>query len=122
MKAPQTNPSKTILTIVLGLLLLFVLFKYQWALITAIIIGLVGLFSDKASVAIDRIWMKLALLLSKIFPPILLGLIFYLFLFPISLLARLFRNKDELQLKNKETHNWMSRENKIEKTSFEKMW
>lgn len=122
MTAKKSNPIHTVLTIVIGFLVLYLIFKFSWALNMAIAIGILGLLSNRLSSLIDAAWMKLAKVLSYIVPNLLLSVIFYFILFPLALLSKLFGNKDELHLKNKATHNWKERTSKIKKVDFEKMW
>jgi hypothetical protein len=100
MKINKTEPIKTVLTISLGFLIIYLIFKWNWAIWVSLIIGVLGLFSPYLSKLIDYLWMKLALVLGFIIPNILLSAIFFLFLFPISLIAKLFGKKDPLKLKN----------------------
>jgi hypothetical protein len=88
----------------------------------SIIIGLVGVISDSASLIIDKIWFKISHILSLIVPNILLGLIFYLILFPISLLSRLFGNKDALNLKNNTKTLFINKNSIFKAKSFEQPW
>ncbi len=122
MKVPKTNPTKTVLIISIGFILVFLLTKAHWAIIVALIIGIIGAFSSYLSRQIDFVWMKLSRLLSLIIPNILLSIIFYLFLFPIALMSRLFLKKDPLMLKNTHESVFKSSNKKFEKTSFEKPW
>jgi hypothetical protein len=101
MKTTKSNSAKTVLIISIGFTVVFLLFESKWALNTAIIVGLLGIISNKICDVIDFLWMKLAKVLSFIVPNILLSIIFYLFLFPIAVLSRLFGNKTGLQLKKK---------------------
>jgi hypothetical protein len=118
----KTDTSKsTILVITLGFLILFLLFKQQWAIYTALIIGLTGTLSNWAAYKIELLWFKLSHVLSKIIPSILLATIFYLFLFPISLISKLF-TKDPLLIKNNYNSTFKD-VLKIEiKKSMEKTW
>lgn len=122
MAAHKSNPTQTVLTIVIGFLLLELAFNLGWSLYVAITVGTLGLLSTTLSKGIETVWMKLAKALSYIIPNILLSAVFYLILFPLSLLSKLFGSKNELHLKNKDTHSWKVRSEKIEKVSFEKMW
>lgn len=118
----KNNPSKTVLTICIGFCFIFLYFDYKWSLYLALSIGLLGVVSDKISSAIDFLWMKLAKVLSLIIPNLLLTAIFFLCLFPIALLQKLFSNKNTLKLKNNTTSLWSNTTEKISKSSFEKMW
>src|SRR6185369_16965510 len=98
MNSAKSDPSRTVLTISVGFLVMYLITKWHWAILVSVIIGIIGVFSFYLSKQIDFLWMKLTWLLSYIVPNILLGIIFYLFLFPISLVAKLFRKEDSLQL------------------------
>ena len=122
MKAVKSNPVKTVLIISTGFAIVYLITNWQWSIVTAVIVGVLGILSVKLSKLIDYFWMKLAWLLSLIIPNILLGLIFYLFLFPIAILSRVFGKTDSLQLKNKSNSLWVNRDDVIDKLSFEKTW
>jgi hypothetical protein len=122
MKTTKNNSAKTVLIISTGFLIVFFVFNFKWALDTALIVGILGIISNKISVAIDFLWMKLAKVLSFIVPNILLSVIFYCFLFPIAILSKVLGNKNGLQLKNRSNSLWIKKNIQIEKVSFEKMW
>lgn len=122
MKQPKTNPTQTMLTICVGFLVIHLITKADWAIYISLVIGLLGVFSPFLSQKIDFLWMKLAWVLSLIMPNILLSIIFYLFLFPIALLSKLFGNKDPLMLKHTQKSTFRTREKPFEKSSFEKPW
>ncbi len=57
----------------------------------------------------NKLWMKFSLLLARFVSPIILGVLFYIFISPLALALRLF-GRDELRLKSKKlTTNWQSR-------------
>jgi len=119
----KTDTSKsTILVICMGFLVLFLLFKWKWALYTSLGVGVVSLASSFMSRKIEWVWMKLSEILGYIVPNILLTLIFFLFLFPISLLAKLF-NKDNLMLSKKYKSYFIdTSDREMDVKSFEKTW
>lgn len=102
MKAIPSNPPKTLLTIAIGffILALIALSKsnpiHVYLNTVVILVSLIGLTSRKASLVIEKYWHALARILSKIFPPIILGIIYYIALVPLALASRLFRKKDPL--------------------------
>jgi len=122
MKATKNNTVKTVLIISVGFGILFLLFDAIWALYTSLIIGVLGIISNRSAQAIDHLWMKLAKILSFIVPNILLSIVFYLFLFPIAVLSKIFGNKNALQLENNNATLWINKNAQTEKSSFEKMW
>ncbi|MBK7338789.1 MAG: hypothetical protein IPJ00_22830 [Saprospirales bacterium] len=78
----KSNPVKTLLTISMGFLGLFLAFDLSWAIWVALGVGVIGLFSDFLSAKIEYLWMKLAHVMGMIVPPVLLAGIFFLFLSP----------------------------------------
>lgn len=121
MKGVKTNPIQTVLTITVGLMIVYLITDIRWILLTSLIIGLIGVFSPFLSKQIDFVWMKLTWVLSLIVPNILLSIVFYLFLFPIALLSRLFK-KDDLMLKKQEKTLFRETNTKFDKAYFEKTW
>ena len=118
----KSNPIKTVLTITVGFLVVYLITKWQWALTVAGIIGLAGLFSDFLAQKVEWVWMKLTWVLSLIVPNILLSLLFFLFLFPIAVLTRLFGKKNLLQLKNTDTTTWIEDRKRFDAKSMENPW
>ena len=118
----KLKAKSTILVIVVGFIIIYTYSKNDNFLRISIIIGLLGVISDSASLIIDKIWFKISYILSLIIPNILLGSIFYLILFPIALLSRLFGNKDALMLINNKESFFKNRIQKFKITSFENPW
>lgn len=117
----KSNPPKTMLTIAVGFMVIFLLTNLKWALITSIAIGFIGIISDKISSYLEILWFKLAWVLGLIIPKILLTVIFYLFLFPIALLSKLSK-KDPLALKLQKGTLWKSHNREFDHAYFEKTW
>ena len=118
----KSNPTKTVLTITVGLVIVFVLTKMRWALTAAVLVGLAGVFSDYLAQKIEWLWMKLTWLLSLVVPNVLLSLVFYLFLFPIAILAKLLSKKNALQLNNSTNSVYIETNKKFEAKDFENPW
>lgn len=118
----KLKAKSTILVIVLGFIIIYAYSKNFNFLKVSIIIGLLGVISDKASLLIDKIWFKISYILGLIVPNILLGLIFYFILFPIALLSRLFGNKDALNLKNNTKTLFINKNSIFKAKSFEQPW
>ena len=117
----KDTSKSTMLVISIGFLIQYLIFSWQWAVITFLIVGIVGIISGPLSRIIEKGWMELARILSSIIPSILLGIVFYLFLFPISLISKLF-TKDPLMLSNKCKTYFFTINKEVEKKSFEKIW
>jgi hypothetical protein len=122
MQKMKSNPAKTALTISMGFLLIFWFSQMKWALIVSLIIGIVAIFSETLSRYIELLWMKLAYVLSLIVPNIVLGVIFFAFLLPLSLLSKVFRKEDVLKLKNKFDTVYSEKNKEYDKAHFENMW
>lgn len=116
------DPIKTVLTITVGFIVVFLVTKVQAWLVASLAIGLIGVFSAYLSQKINYIWMKLTLVLSLIVPNILLSLIFYLFLFPLAILSKIFGKKNNLKLKNVNGSMFETRKKVFDKESFENIW
>lgn len=117
----RDTPKSTILVISMGFLILFLIFKWQWAVIVSLIIGLIGILSDNLSRKIDWAWMELAGVLNYIIPTVLLSIVFYLILFPISLVFKLF-NKDALMLSSKYDSYFITVNKPMNKKHMENTW
>ena len=118
----KTDKSKsTILIISMGFLFLYLVFSWKWAVIVSFVVGIIGIASPFVSKKIEWGWMKIADLLGYIVPNILLTLAFFLFLFPLSLISKLFR-KDPLMLSGKYKTYFVDINKKAAEESFEKTW
>ncbi len=106
---PQTEPFRTVLTITAGFLVIYLIWGWQWALITALVSGIAGVLSTRLAGFIHWLWMKIAWLLSFIIPTLILTLIFYIILLPLALLSRIFRKEKPVVLEN--TRDSMFRDN-----------
>ncbi len=122
MKKKKEGYIKTVLTISTGFSLIFLATGYKWALIVSICIGLLGIISEKISRQIDCLWMKLAGITGCIIPNIVLALVFYLCLFPLSALSKILGKKDSLNIKNRHSSLWQDYNRTIDKEYFEKIW
>ena len=118
----ELTPSKTVLTIVIGFLVIYALTHFTWALWVAVVVGSLGLLSSFLAQKIQDLWMGLSTVLSYIIPPILLSIIFYILLFPIALLSRLFGEKDPLQLRKTDKSLFKTVDKEFTKDTFEKTW
>lgn len=120
MAQNKNTPFRTVLTISVGFGLLFLVFKIDWLLYTCLIIGGIGVTSTWLSEKIDFVWMKLSWILSLIVPNIVLTIIFFVVLFPIAMLSRLFGKKDTLLRKNKLDSLFIDVQNRYEPKNFER--
>lgn len=122
MKKKLTESYKTVVVIMLGLLVVYVVWHYEVLLVAALIIGLLAFVSETMALTIHKLWMGLAQVLGMIFPPVILGAVYFLLLTPIALLSKLFSKNDPLMLKNNKQSTFISCTRVFDKGSFEKLW
>ena len=80
---------------------------------------IITIIKDKLLLPLNKMWMKLGLLLGRIVSPIILGIMFFALFTPVAFVLKLFK-RDELQLqfnKNKISY-WTLRKTTITKDSF----
>ncbi len=109
------------LTISMGFLVLYLIKDWQWAVIVSLSVGIIGIISSFLSRKIEWGWMKLGKLLGYIVPNILLSIVFYLVLFPISMLSRIF-SKDPLMLSKDHETYFVDVKKNTDRKDFEKIW
>ena len=81
-----------------------------WSLVIGIIFLILGLIESKILTPLNIIWMKLGMYLGIIVSPIVMGIVFFLAVTPISFIMKILR-KDLLNLKmNKESTYWIEKD------------
>lgn len=81
-----------------------------------------SIFIPKIANAMEWIWFKIAFLLGWVNSRILLSIVFFLFLFPIALIASLF-TKDPLQIRSVNKDSFYSnREHLYSKADLKNIW
>lgn len=123
----ELTPSKTVLTIVIGFLAIYLYLTtksqyHYWMLWVGGSVGALGLLSSYLALKIQDAWMGLSNILSHIIPPVILSIIFFVVLFPIAVLSRLFGEKDPLQLKKTDKSLFKTVNKSCTKDTFEKTW
>lgn len=121
-KIKDTNQYKILAVIVTGFIVVFVISSWKWALWIALLAGITGLISEKILALIILFWDKISQILSKIIPNILLATVFYFFLTPVAILAKLFTRADHLKLKNNSSSLFNDYNKEIKASDFEKPW
>ena len=80
-----------------------------WALIISVIFLVLGLIDSIILTPLNKSWFKFGILLGKIVSPIVMGVVFFLVVTPISLIMKLF-GKDILNIKkNKKQTYWIEK-------------
>ncbi len=119
----KTDPEtpKTQLVIVVGLLVIAAIFDNEYIAYASLLIGLICLIIPPAGNGIVWGWYKLALILSRIVNPVVLGLLYFLFITPIAMMFRLFGN-DPLSLKKPRGSLFDYHEKTYQKKDLENPW
>lgn len=77
--------------------------------IIAVLFVVVTILSPQLLAPLNRLWYELGIFLGKIFSPVVLGLIFFSLITPLSLVTRLF-GRDELKMKKRNVESyWIDR-------------
>ncbi|GAB5554366.1 MAG: hypothetical protein Sapg2KO_39570 [Saprospiraceae bacterium] len=122
MVSKQNNPLQTVLLLAIAGTIFFLWKQWTWALYVGLAIGILGLLSSSVAQTIDWVWRKLGEILGWFVPKILLSLIFFLVLWPTARLARLFGQKDPLDLKDEKESMFHVVEKTYQAEDFEKPW
>jgi hypothetical protein len=112
----------TILIICMGFLVIYLGLHVKWALYVSLGVGVLASASTFISQKIEWGWNMLSKVLGYIVPNILLSAIFFLFLFPIAVISRLFAKKDPLMLSGKYDSYFIDMNTQMDKKAFEKTW
>ena len=113
---------ETCLVITTGLSVIYLFKNWQPILIGAVIVGLLGIFFDKPASWITWLWMKIADILGQIMPKIILSLVFFLFLVPISFVSRLFTRKKNSESRAIQKSMWIDRYYTYSAKDLNKPW
>tara|TARA_B100000401_G_C52619649_1_gene630704 strand:+ start:174 stop:557 length:384 start_codon:yes stop_codon:yes gene_type:complete len=80
-----------------------------WSLVIALIFLILGMSNSKILTPLNAIWFKFGLFLGKIVSPIVMGIIFFLIVTPISIIMKIL-GKDLLNLKyNNHKSYWIEK-------------
>ncbi len=84
-----------------------------WSLSMGIIFLILGLLNSKLLTPFHNLWLKFGTLLGRIVSPIVMFLVYFVFITPLAVIIRLF-GKDLLRKKfNKSPSYWINREKNI---------
>ncbi len=80
-----------------------------WSLIVGFIFLILGLLNSKILTPLNILWFKFGIILGKFISPIIMGIIFFFIVTPISLIMKIF-GKDLLNLKyNNQKSYWIDK-------------
>ena len=95
-----------------------------WSLIISLIFLILGLVNSKILTPLNKTWIKLGEILGLIIAPVIMAIVYFIFLTPISLVVRIF-GKDFLELKKQAVQGsyWNQRDSNLEKNqNYEKQF
>lgn len=121
MTTTKGNYRETCLVIMTGLLVFWMIYQVKVLVTIAIAIGIIGAFIPTLAGWIHWVWYKIADVMGWVMSKVLLSAIFFLFLFPLALIYRMF-NKDNLQLKKKPDSYWTNRQHAYSAKDLENVW
>ena len=113
--------TETILVLVLFQVVVFLLTRINGWLYGAICLGVLAMFIPALANKIHYAWMKLATALGFVMGRVLLTIIFFFVLVPLSLLSKLF-SKNSIELKAKGRTTFKERNFTYTPESFENVW
>jgi hypothetical protein len=114
---------ETILSITVGFVGLYLLFKQVHVLLlVAFGVGVLGLFSTYLREKIAWFWTKLGHILGKINGSILLSIVFFVVLFPVALLARIFGKTSFVRKQSPGNSLYFERNHLYTSADFENIW
>ncbi len=114
---------KTLLVFTVGFSILSFLFKTPILAYVGTGVGLLGLVFPMLGTWFAKVWMKFAGVLGKINGTILLSVVFFLILFPLAFMQRIFSKNPQLKIKDPPADtNFIERNKIFKKEDLEKMW
>lgn len=123
IELPSNKKFGFFFTFVFAILACYFLFidSILWAqafAILAVLFLLITVIIPQVLLPLNKLWMRLGLLLGMIVSPIVLGIIFFGLVTPYGVVMRMF-GRDELRLKfTKKSSHWISRSESIKSESF----
>ncbi|MBN2778417.1 MAG: hypothetical protein JXR36_12275 [Bacteroidales bacterium] len=107
------------LVITAALIIIHIITKHDVYLYIAVGISVLAAFLPIFAKLVSYSWQFIGIALGFVVSKILLSAVFYLFLYPISLLQKLFSTKSSISKKKQKTY-WIDKENKT--VDFNKPW
>jgi hypothetical protein len=121
-KRGQEDVFRTMMVIATGFLVIYLVWRGDWALYTSLAVGLAGSLSGWLSHKVVFVWHKTGWLMGLIVPNILLTIVFYLVLFPLALLSRLTGKRSLVSLRNRRGSMFVECRKEYPPASFGKPW
>ena len=112
---------EAILVITTGFLLLFLINGKLWFLYVAFGVGTIGILVKPLASLLAKGWFKLGELLGFVVSKVVLTVLFFIILVPVSFLYNIF-NRDTLHLKRTEKSLWVNRNHSYVPDDLKNSW
>lgn len=109
---------KNLLAIILGLTVAFLLTHNIYFLYPALVLAICGMISEHLAAKISWVWEKISEVLGKISAAVLLSVIFFGVLTPLSIIRKLFQKKAAI----KTDSNFITVAKSADEESFHRQW
>lgn len=117
----RTKTLETSLVLTTAFLVVYMITGKNLYLYIAFGLGITGIFIKPLAKIIAVGWFKLAEILNYLMSKIILGVLFFVVLFPVSILYKM-SNKDKLRLKKAGNTTWNERNHKYSATDLDNIW
>ncbi|MEN8156092.1 MAG: SxtJ family membrane protein [Bacteroidota bacterium] len=117
----RTKSLETCLVLTIGFMVLYFLKSRELFLYIAFGFGITGILIKPLAGLIAVGWFKLADIMGFLFSKVVLGVLFYVVLFPISVLYRLTK-KDPLHIRHPKGSSWVERDHNYQGKDLENIW
>jgi hypothetical protein len=117
----REKTQEALLVITTGFIVLFYFYHNEWMITVALLAGLTGVFVKPLATLVAKGWFKLGELLGFVVSKVILALLFYILIVPISFLHNLF-NKDTLALKRQHKSLWSNRDHEYNPSDLLNTW
>ena len=112
---------ETLLVIVLGFAILYLVLDREWMLYVALGAGIAGMISLTLNRWIHKAWFFLGEKLGFVVSKVILGTVFIVILLPLGLLSGIFR-KDIMNLRSPGRNGYHQRDHLYQPGDLENMW
>lgn len=117
----KSKTLETSLVLTTAFLVVYIITENVLFLYLAFSLGIIGIFIKPLAKIIAFVWFKLADILNYFVSKIILGALFFVILFPISILYRIM-NGNKLNQKNVSKSIWKERMYTYSKNDLENIW
>jgi len=121
MKTEKTKYRETLLVIVLGFSILFLITNRNWMLYVALGTGIAGMLSMRLNGWIHHGWLFLGEKMGWVMSKVLLGALYIVILLPVSAMARISR-KEIMNLNSPEKSGFHKRDQLYGPEDMKNMW